>query len=300
MVKDSDLLVRDFLDYVACERGASPNTIAAYRSDLRRAFRYLGAKKGCHSIDDVKPADIVAFIREEQANGHTLTTIARAVAALRVFFQFLQAEGKTKADPMSVLEGLRPARRLPVVASDSEIRQLLETCAAEDVSALRDGALLEMMYATGARVSEITGVKVQDVNLDMGYVRYFGKGGKERVVPLGRVAINMIRRYLAARQEGGPSLSSSPFLFPGRKGGRLRRETIWKMVRRRALQAGIRAGFHPHTLRHSFATVLLHNGMDLRYVQELLGHASVSTTQIYTHVDKERLREVHRRFHPRA
>ncbi|MDQ7780383.1 MAG: tyrosine recombinase [Planctomycetota bacterium] len=302
MVKQTEPWVQEFIDYMACERGSSVNTLAAYQSDLAKVASFLRAHRGI-SIEEVKPADVVAFIKEQQRAGRSLSSTARTLAALRVFTRFLQSEGRTRTDPLSSMESLRPGRRLPAPAADAEVIRLLAAAAGSKRDRLRNVAILETMYATGARVSEVTGLRISDINLDLGYVKYFGKGSKERVVPLGKKAVTAIREYLSLRQAGAPGptgIRESQFLFPGRGGRRMRRETIWRLLRRSSLGAGLRRNVHPHTLRHSFATILLRNGMDLRYVQELLGHASVSTTQIYTHVDSERLREIHHRFHPRA
>jgi integrase/recombinase XerD len=277
----SDL--EDFDDYLSAECGLAPNSRSAYRRDLARFARHAEGRGGFRRV---RPDDVAAFLRAEEERGLAPASRQRALAAIRMLFRFLSAERRAK-DVAADAEAPRSGKHLPVTLSAASLAKILDG----DLSP-RDGALLEALYATGARVSEAVNLKETDLDLERGVVRVFGKGSKERLVPLGERAADRLRAWLAARK--------GPWVFPGRGGARpLRRETAWRIVERAARLAGIR-GVHPHTLRHSFATHLLEGGAHLRAVQEMLGHASVATTQIYTHVDSARLLKTHRAFHPRA
>lgn len=293
-----DELVQLFLDYLVVECGLSQNTIAAYRRDLAHFHEYLKSR-GKSNVAALKPHDIVGFLAFEKTRGLSANSISRALAAVRVFFRFLSVEGKVPSNVASTLDSPHLWRRLPDVLDIADVERLLGAPDAAKPLGVRDRAILEAMYATGARVSETADLRMDGLNLESGYVRCFGKGSKERVVPIGARACECLERYI---REERPRLakSASPILFLSKSGRRLGRENIWALVRKYALAAGIAKHLSPHTLRHSFATHLLNGGADLRSVQEMLGHANIATTQIYTHVDKDRLKAVHKKFHPRA
>jgi integrase/recombinase XerD len=273
----------DFDDWLSAECGLAPTTRTAYARDLRR-FAASVAPRG--TFANARRADVAAFLSAERDRGLAPASRSRALSAVRMLFRFLSAERRAP-DAAQASEAPRGDRRLPVVLSAASVARMLDL----DLPP-RDAALLEILYATGARVAEAAGLREEHVDFGLGVVRVFGKGSKERVVPMGARAAERLRAWLP-RREG-------PWVFPG-KGGRgpMRRETAWRIVVRWSRAAGL-PGVHPHTLRHSFATHLLEGGAHLRAVQEMLGHASVATTQIYTHVDSSRLMKVHKAFHPRA
>jgi len=290
--------IDEFLDYLAVECGLAANSISAYRRDLAHFSACLTAR-GKSAFREVRARDIVGFLTHEKARGLSSSSISRALAAVRMLFKFLVVEGHVPKNVASTLESPHLWRRLPDVLDVGDVEKLL---AAPDLSkplGVRDRAIIEVMYATGARVSETADLKLESVNFDFQFLRCFGKGSKERVVPIGRRAVDALRQYVA---DVRPRLDkrASPLLFLSKSGRRLGREAIWARVRKHALIAGLRKKVSPHTLRHSFATHLLQGGADLRSVQEMLGHANIATTQIYTHVDKERLKTVHKKYHPRA
>jgi len=291
-------LVELFLDYLAVECGLAANSIAAYRRDLANFCAWLAARKK-PGFEAVRAHDIVGFLTHEKARGLSANSISRSLAAIRMLFRFLAVEGKVPKNAASTLESPHLWRRLPDVLDVGDVEALL---AAPDLAkplGVRDRAILEVMYATGARVSETADLKLADVNFDFRFLRCFGKGSKERVVPIGRGAVDAVMEYV---NKVRPRLDrrGSPLLFLSKSGRRLARESIWALVRKYTRAAGLRKKVSPHTLRHSFATHLLQGGADLRSVQEMLGHANIATTQIYTHVDKDRLKAVHKKFHPRA
>lgn len=285
-----------FLAYLRAECGLAGNTLSAYRRDVSKFLAFLGQSPP----DEVDAARVEKFLLEEKHRGLKPSSIARALASIRMFYRFLASEGLASDAFTAQLESPRVWKRLPNFLTVAEVTKLLKSPKGRAPLVVRDRAMLEMFYAAGARVAEVARVKTSDVKLDLGLVLLFGKGSKERVVPLGRPAVAAITKYLeSARPElAGPR--SDDTLFLGIRGEPLSRIHIWRLVKKYALLAGINKNVHPHTLRHSFATHLLEGGADLRTVQEMLGHASISTTQIYTHVDRNRLKSVHHRFHPRA
>ncbi len=297
--------LRRFLDYLAVERGLAANTLSAYRRDLERYAGWLAAA----GIDDPARAeeeDLVAFLGALRAaqtrvgTRYRASSVARSLAAVRGLHRFLVRERLAGSDPSHDLGTPKVPSSLPRALSVEQVEALLEAVAGAGPRALRDRALLETLYAAGLRVSEATALDVDDVDLEDGVVRAFGKGSRERLVPLGRSARSALGSYLAG---GRPSLAvarSGPALFLNAQGTRLSRQGCWKILRRHARHAGLEAEVSPHVLRHSFATHLLAGGADIRSVQELLGHASLATTQIYTKVTQERLLEVYLRAHPRA
>jgi integrase/recombinase XerD len=296
-------LVLDFLAYLEFERGLSRNTLEAYRGDLLQLGRFLAERE--LSALDATPADISDFLTQLAAGDPdhrpaSPATIHRKSACLRSFYRHLRREGLRESDPTASLSAPRRSRKLPQVLTRDEVEELLSQPSGTDPSALRDRALLEVMYASGLRASEAIGLELSDVDLEERVLRARGKGSKERIVPIGQAALRALAAYL---ERGRPKLvktSVEPHLFVNFRGGQLTRQGLYKIVRRHAVTAGLADRMSPHTLRHTFATHLLAGGCDLRSVQEMLGHADVSTTQLYTHLSSERLKDVYFKAHPRA
>jgi integrase/recombinase XerD len=282
-----------FLDHLALERGLSNNTLAAYRRDLEAHLGFL-AEIGVTDPARADESHLLRYLGRLRKAGAAPATVLRKLSAIRSFYRYLVREELIAADPTANIESHRLESRLPSVLSLEQVEAMLSKPDPATARGIRDRALLELLYATGLRVSELTELEVGDVNLKLGFVRCMGKGSKERIVPLGRKAIEAIVRYLESRKGG------STALFPGRSGGKLTRVTCWKIIKRYAALAGVTGHVSPHTLRHSFATHLLERGADLRSIQEMLGHADISTTEIYTHVSADHLREVYQSTHPRA
>lgn len=288
-----------FLSYMELEAGLSGNTVLAYGRDLL-AFVQFCEGTGVVDLRDVDPRVVYQYLRYLSGRSRAESSINRALVALKMLLRFGMLEGLVKDDFTSTLEGPKLWQRLPSVASKDQVFRLLDAPAPEEPYYRRDKAILEMLYATGCRASEVAGMKVSSLNLSIGYVRVFGKGNKERIVPIGSVAIDVTRAYLAALRPHLAKPGSGDWLFLSRTGRRLDRIDIWRLVKRYALRAGMPAGLTVHTLRHCFATHMLSGGADLRSLQEMLGHVSIATTQIYTHVDQDRLKAIHKQFHPRA
>ena len=288
-----------FLDFLALERGLRPRTQGAYRSDIGRFVAYLeeagvaGPGEIGHQILD----DYTAHLLQQ---GLAATTIRRAQSALRAYFGFLVGEGIVREDPTGRMGRPAGARKLPEFLNQDEAASLVEAVDPDSVVYWRDRAVLELLYATGMRVSELTGLSLGDLDAEYGNALVLGKGGKERLVPVGTVALEVLGRYLDSVRPRLDRGVGKGALFLNQRGTRLSRMSVWTIVSRAAARAGIERRISPHTLRHSCATHLLEGGADLAAVQELLGHADISTTQIYTHLDREYLRETHRRFHPRG
>jgi len=292
-------LVNQFLDYLSAERGLSQNTVKAYRLDLLKFRQYLDSRR-IGKIKEATRHDVSKYLYFLKDKALASNSIARNLAAIKVFFRFLVAERITKEDPTSVMESPRLLKGLPEVLNTDEVARMLEVPDRRDLLGIRDRAVLELMYATGMRVSEVADLLVENLNLDVGFVRCKGKGGKERIIPVGRKARLTLEKYLAKSR---PKLSGSPrerHLFLSRLGKKISRQSLWKMLKKYIKAMGIKRKITPHTLRHSFATHLLENGADLRSVQEMLGHADISTTQIYTHINKARLKGIHKKYHPRG
>ena len=280
------------------ERGLSPLTIVAYGHDLGRLADF--ARGRGRAIVALRQADLVEFIGTLRDAGLAARTVARSVHAVRGFFRFCVREGRLEADPMENLKAPRAFKALPRFLSPAQVETLLEAPDTATPMGVRDRAILEVFYATGLRVSELIGLRASDVDLRMGLVTCFGKGRKERLVPLGMEAQRWVERYLREARPGFSRGREPGFLFLSNRGTRLSRMGLWGIVRRHAVSAGVQAVLTPHVLRHSFATHLLERGADLRSLQAMLGHADISTTQIYTHVTRERLRKVYDQYHPRA
>lgn len=290
----------DYLHYLTIERGLSQNTRKSYERDLEQYLTFLTEQhiKDWQAVDRVL---ILSFLQQLQQSGKSSATIIRMVSSLRRFHQFLRQERFTDHDPMQHIDSPKKQQKLPDTLSLSEVERLIETPDTKEVLGIRDRAILEVMYATGLRVSELIGLQLKDLHLSMGLLQTTGKGDKERIVPLGDLAIQWIETYL---EEARPFLTrkhpEESHLFVNNYGKQLSRQGIWKNLKALVRKAGITKNVTPHTLRHSFATHLLENGADLRTVQELLGHADISTTQIYTHITKKRMTEVYKQHFPRA
>jgi integrase/recombinase XerD len=285
-----------FLNYLAVEKGVAANTLDAYRRDLARYLRMMERP----GPDDVGRDDMHAFLSRLAEAGVSARSAARCLAAVRGFHRFLLREGLASSDPTIDIETPRGWQRLPRTLSGSEVESLLGQPDANTPQGIRDTAMLELLYATGLRVSELTGLRVGDVNLEREFLLVMGKGSKERVVPFGEVATRALQRYLSGARSLLLKGAESDALFISSRRRQITRQMFWERLRHYAQKAGIRKHVSPHALRHSFATHLLDNGADLRSVQAMLGHADISTTQIYTQVSRERLRQLHEKYHPRG
>lgn len=285
-----------YLDDVVAERGLSENTVAAYRNDLSRLRRALGDRE----LHECEAADILGVLRRMRLDGRSPRSVARFTVSVRRFFLYLLERGAIEKTPAEHLEAPKIWRSLPKVMSFEEVEALLAAPDRTTPLGLRDAAMLEILYATGLRVSELVGLRLSDLHLDAGYLRCVGKGDKERIVPLGDEADATLQSYLATARPELERERRTDRLFLNARGGPLSRQGFWKIIKGYAKKSGLPSELSPHVLRHSFATHLLENGADLRSVQVMLGHADISTTQIYTHVNRERLRRIYDDFHPRA
>ncbi len=291
--------INEFLDYLSVERGLSKNTILGYGRDLKKFADYFESKN-IKDLDTVKRSDITKFMLHLKDRGLSSNSISRNIVAIKVFYKFLVREGLLKVDIAGVMESPKLIKSLPEVLTLREVDNLLSIPNGRDWMSIRDKAVLEVMYATGLRVSEIVELLTNNVNLEMGFLRCVGKGGKERIVPLGKKADRSLRRYLERVRPGLVKKGTDVHLFLSRLGRKISRQSFWSMIGKYARLAKILKKIKPHTLRHSFATHLLERGADLRSVQEMLGHANISTTQLYTHISRERLKGIHKKYHPRG
>ncbi len=291
--------IENFIYFLEVERGVSRNTVESYRRDLEKFEEYI--KKARKDVSGVTRDDIVKFLMHLKDKGLSPTTIARNLAAMKTFWKFMVAEQIVKENVAAIVETPKTWKTLPDVLNRQEIEKLLDAPPRKGWMGIRDRAILELMYATGLRVSEVTNLKKMNVNLEAGFVKCMGKGGKERIVPLGKVAEKAVERYIRdSRHKLAGKVRGDDHLFLSRLGKKISRQSLWKIIQKYARQAGIKKHIAPHSLRHSFATHLLEGGAELRGVQEMLGHADISTTQIYTHVNKDKLRKIHEQYHPRA
>jgi integrase/recombinase XerD len=292
-------LLDSFLDYISLERGLSKNTRAAYADDVAR-FIDFATTRGVNSVNQVSRKDILDHLLDQKAKGLGANSLSRHLVSLKVFFRWLAQEGMISVNVADTMDSPKVWKMLPSVLNPKEVERLF---AAPDLSkpvGLRNRAILELFYASGLRVSELAGLQLGDLHFDEHFLRCIGKGRKERVVPVAQTAIKWVKRYLKeVRPQWSPG-DHEQAVFLSNRHQSLSRKTIWDMVKKCARDAGITKTIYPHTLRHSFASHLLANGAELRIIQEMLGHADISTTQIYTHVDPDRLKGVHRQFHPRA
>jgi len=292
--------LKGFLDYLTVEAGLAKNTVLAYGRDLRSFLKYCKSNN-TNKIRQIKPALIHNYLRILTQEQKSENSIKRSLVAIRMFLRFGKLTGLVEDDLTSMLESPKVWQKLPCICSKEQVLELLNAPCPDEPFYLRDKAMLELLYATGVRASEIAGLKTTDLNLNIGYLRCLGKGNRERVVPVGKAAIAAIKEYLSC-PGGRPRLTrpfSGDFLLLSRTGRQMSRIEIWRLVKKYAVRAGMPRNLTVHTLRHCFATHMLAGGADLRSLQEMLGHVDIATTQIYTHVDQERLRKIHRKFHPR-
>jgi integrase/recombinase XerD len=289
-------LLEKFINYLAVEKGLARNTLDSYERDLRRYLDFTKAKKP----DDISPYDVSSFLIGLTSEGLAPPSIARCLAALRGFHKYLVTDGFSTRDPTINLETPRGWKRLPAILSSADVETLLKQPDATTPIGIRDKAMLELLYATGLRVSELVGLKLNNINLERGFLTVIGKGSKERAVPLGEAAAYFVQTYLDQGRTLLLKGRASDYLFISSKHRVITRQMFWERIKHYSREAGIERVVSPHTLRHSFATHLLDNGADLRSVQEMLGHSDISTTQIYTHVSRERLKKIHEKYHPRG
>ncbi len=294
-----DIWVDRFLQHLSIEKGLSHNTIEAYARDLRMFGAYLFSKR----ILDFRPKskeDMTGFLRHLRAQGLAPRSLARNISTLKGFFKFLLSEKQITESPLQRIRTPKIVPRLPSVLSLKEVEDLVGQPNHNRPLGMRDWAMMELLYATGLRVSELVNLSINDVNLEVGYLRTKGKGGKERIVPIGGAATRALKSYLNGPRKSMALRSNASTLFLGRGGRKISRQGFWKILRKHAQSAGIGKRITPHTLRHSFATHLLEGGADLRSIQSMLGHADISTTQIYTQVSRDHLKQLHQKFHPRG
>lgn len=298
MVGKNELI--EYLTYLKIERGLSKNSIQSYERDLNQYLLYLTQTQ--KKLEEVERFDILNFLAGQKDKGKSDNSIVRMVSSLRKFHQYLKQEKVTTDDPMLLVETPKRQKTLPKVLSLAQVEALLEVPDLNTDVGIRDKAMLELMYATGMRISEIINLKLDDLRLDLSLVQTKGKGDKERIIPLGSQAINSLNDYLSLVRSRLEAKNSSVVdeVFLNFRGGALSRQGVWKNIKKYVMKAGGSPEVTPHTLRHSFATHLLENGADLRIVQELLGHSDISTTQIYTHITKHRLKKIYKKHHPRA
>lgn len=292
------LYIENFLDYLRIEKGLSLNSINSYHQDLNKYTKFLIS----NNINNFKKVrkdnirDFLFFLRGKLS----VVSIARILSSVKNFHHFLLREKIIDSDPAELIEAPKLEKKIPQVLSLDEVEEILKSPNLKKAQGMRDKAILELMYATGLRVSEVVSLKMNDINKDIGFLRCKGKSSKERIVPLGKVALKFIDKYLDDARTKLLKEKQSERIFVAQGGKSLSRQTIWKMIKSMVKKTGVKKTVSPHTLRHSFATHILERGADLRSVQEMLGHASIITTQIYTHIDKLRFKEIHSRFHPRA
>lgn len=291
--------IHRFIDYLSVERGLSANTLESYQRDLQAFSIYIQHVQPAQ-LAELRHSHISLYLAQLHRAGRANSTISRNLASLRSFFHFLVKEGVLDQDPTSHVETPKIEKRLPRVLTMEEIERLLSVPEPHSPIGLRDQAMLELLYATGIRVSELVSIRLSDLNLAAGFLRCMGKGSKERIIPVGEIAQRALNAYLKYGRNAFVRETTDDALFLNHHGGQMSRQGFWKILKKHALEAGIKKDITPHTLRHSFATHLLERGADLRAVQEMLGHADISTTQIYTHVTRGRLKEVYATAHPRA
>lgn len=295
----NDQLLNEYITYLLVEKGLSANTIASYKSDILKLNEYLKTS-GYDEIDKINRKTILQYIWYLGNKGLASTSLARKMASLKSYFTFLAAEKYITKNPVVNLEMPKTAKLLPQVLSTQEIEKLLIQPDLAVKAGLRDRAMLELLYATGLRVSELVSLRFEDVNIEMAYVRCIGKGSKERIVPIGKIAASFLVRYLNESRGKFKAAVGNEYLFLNFHGEKMSRQGFWKIIKKYSKSAKLTKDITPHTLRHSFATHLIENGANLRSVQEMLGHSDVATTQIYTHITKNHLKEVYNKTHPRA
>lgn len=298
MDKKTDELLDQFINYLAVERRLAANTLESYARDLKKYCAFLNARNK-ESLQFCTRFDVFMFLNHERKQGLSARSLARTLSCIKTFFKYLLHDGLIDKNPLPDIESPRTERKLPNVLSIKEVENLIEAPDITTALGVRDRALLELLYAAGLRVSELVSLTVNNINYEAGFIRVFGKGSKERVIPLGEKALAWVKRYT---EESRPALlgrKNTVYLFTNRHGNRLTRQGLWRIIKKYCLAAGITKKISPHSLRHSFASHLLEGGADLRSVQCMLGHEDISTTQIYTHVARDRLKTVHDKYHPR-
>ncbi|NLZ93345.1 MAG: site-specific tyrosine recombinase XerD [Firmicutes bacterium] len=291
--------IRDFIYYISVEKGLAANTLEAYNRDLHAFCTYL-KKANINDFKEVTRNNIIGYLQTLKKSGKATSTLSRNMASIRSFYSYLFQERLIVENPTVDLESPKLEKKLPRVLTTQEVDLLLEQPDVQQVAGIRDKAMLEVIYATGIRVSELMSLDVLDVNLEAGFIRCTGKGAKERIIPMGSVAVHYVSEYLNRSRPKLIRSHDEEAMFVNQHGKRLTRQGFWKILKKYVRKAGIVKGITPHTLRHSFATHLLENGADLRSVQEMLGHADISTTQIYTQVTRSKLRDIYKKTHPRA
>ncbi len=292
--------IDQFILYLATERGLSENYQHSTRMTLERFGKWAAEDRGERRPREVQLQDLTAYLGRERARGLSAASLRLEIIALKIFFRHLQARGVIEEDPAEFLTSPKVERYLPDTLNEPEVRKLIESIQGKKPLDLRDRAIIELLYASGLRISELVNSRLENLDLEEGVIRVTGKGNKTRLVPVGKQAIEAMERYLEHERPKLVKPRTGSEVFLSVRGGKLTTQRAWQILRERAGAAGMEEQIHPHMLRHSFATHLLSNGADLRIIQEMLGHADISTTQIYTHVDEKRLKKVHRRFHPRA
>lgn len=292
-------ILKDFINYLSVEKGLADNTLDSYQRDLKKYLQFL-KKQGINNFNNTSRKIISQFLLEQKEKGLAPSTLTRNLASIRSFYNFLLKEQLIQDNPAAELESPKSEKKLPRVLSFKDMELLLEQPETGEIIGMRDKAMLELLYATGIRVSELVSLSVNDINIKMGFLRCDGKGSKERMIPLGSMAIKSLQDYLQHARNKLLKQKDEKALFINQHGKRLTRQGFWKILKKYALKAGISTEITPHTLRHSFATHLLENGADLRSVQEMLGHADISTTQIYTQITRRKIKEIYDQTHPRA
>lgn len=289
-----------YFNYLLVERGVAKNTLESYGRDLHRFLLFVQEKKGLTDVREVTPEVIIEYLVQIKNEGLSANSMNRSLAALRGFYKYLLQEKRIEQTPLANIELAKVWMRLPDTISKEEMNVILAQPGDQTAFALRDSAMLELLYATGIRVSELINLTMNSINWQVGFVTVMGKGSKERIVPIGKTAYDCTRLYVDNARPQLMQKKSTDMLFLNRFGGKFTRQGLWKIVVRYAKKAGMQKKVYPHTFRHSFASHLLEGGADLRTVQVMLGHADISTTQIYTHITRERLREIHHKYHPRG
>ncbi|MBN1663519.1 MAG: site-specific tyrosine recombinase XerD [Deltaproteobacteria bacterium] len=292
-------LIDEYINFLSVEKGAARNSIEAYSRDLNRYWTFI-RERGIPSVGGIAPDDVIAYLESLRRIGLSATSMNRNLSAIRGFYKYLIREQKIDLDPAANITSAKTWMRLPDTLSQEEMNLLLAQPGSASVSAVRDKAMLELMYATGIRVSELISLTINAMNWQVGYVTALGKGGKERIVPVGKSAYECLTEYVEQARPALLAGRKSTVLFLNKSGKGLTRQGFWKIVKKYAASAGLQKKIHPHTFRHSFATHLLEGGADLRAVQVMLGHVDIATTQIYTHVSRERLKSIHKKYHPRG
>lgn len=292
-------MLEGYLNYLLIERGVAPNTLEAYGRDLQRYLAFI-RQKGLSHFKEATPEIIVEYLVLIKNEGLSANSMNRALAALRGFYKYLLMEKLIEQTPLANIELAKVWMRLPDTISKEEMKIILAQPGDKTPAALRDTAMLELLYATGIRVSELINLTMNSINWQVGFLTVMGKGSKERIVPIGKTAYDCVREYVDKARPQLMQKKSTEVLFLNRFGGKFSRQGFWKLVIRYAAKAGLQKKVHPHTFRHSFASHLLEGGADLRTVQVMLGHADISTTQIYTHITRDRLKEIHQKYHPRG